>query len=254
MTGRSARPDWPDYLDRFHAERPGITEDLLARCRDETGQDPYQWLTGGIPATFPILDLACGSGPLHALVGANWIGMDRSRGELQRAVSNGARPMVRSDAVALPVADHSVETVVCSMALMLVAPLAPALDEIRRVLAPGGALHVMVPARRPLSARDTWRYLRLYLALRSPARFPPSPLRRRPARVLRGSGFDVLSSERRRFGYPLDAPASARRFVDALYLPGVPMPRVERAAGVAGRWEGSEIGIALHRIVARRGS
>ena len=252
MTGRRHRPDWPDYLDRFHSDRPGITEDLLTACRDDTGRDPYEWLTAGTSSAAPILDVACGSGPVHALVGSSWIGMDRSGGELERAVANDARPVIQADAGVLPVADSSVEVVVCSMALMLVSPLVRALDEIRRVLVPGGTLHVMVPTRRPLAARDTWRYLRLYLALRSPARFPPSALRRHPARAFRESALDVVSDEQRRFGYPLSGPESARLHVDSLYLPGVPDSSLERAAGVAGRWEGSELGIALQRIVARR--
>lgn len=252
MTDRRVRPDWPGYLDRFHSERPGITEDLLTRCRDDTGQDPYQWLAEGIPTAGPTLDLACGSGPAHALVGSNWIGLDRSQGELHRAVSNGARRVVRADSQALPISDGGADAVLCSMALMLFDPLPGALEEIRRVLSPGGTVHIMVPTRRPLTVRDTWRYLRLYLALRSPARFPPSPLRRRPARAVQEAGFDVVSDEQRRFGYPLDGDDAARQFVDALYLPGVPATSLERGVGAADRWTGSDIGIALHRIVARR--
>jgi hypothetical protein len=50
------------YLDRFHDERPGITEVILARARDEDGEDPYRWLVAGAPPG-PVVDLACGSAP-----------------------------------------------------------------------------------------------------------------------------------------------------------------------------------------------
>ncbi|MDZ7679632.1 MAG: class I SAM-dependent methyltransferase [Acidimicrobiales bacterium] len=246
------RPDWPHYLERFHTERPGITEDLLLDCRDDNGRDPYQWLASGVTSGGRVLDLACGSGPMHGLLGPGWIGVDRSAEELDRAVANDAGPVARADALALPMPSHSVDAVVCSMALMLVSPLTRALEEMRRVLVPGGALHVMVPARRPLTAGDTRRYLRLYLALVSPARFPPSPLRRHPTRVLAEAGFSASTIEHRRFDYPLVDPASGRRLVDALYLPGVAAPRLDRASRVAERWIGSALGIALQRIVARR--
>ncbi|MFP3906094.1 MAG: class I SAM-dependent methyltransferase [Acidimicrobiales bacterium] len=245
------RPDWPHYLERFHAERPGITEDLLLDCRDDAGRDPYQWLASGVTPGGRVLDLACGSGPMHGLLGPGWIGVDRSAEELERASANDAGPVARADALALPLPSHSVDAVVCSMALMLVSPLTRALDEIRRVLVPGGALHVMVPARRPLTAGDTRRYLRLYLALASPARFPPSPMRRHSTGVLSDAGFSVATVERQRFDYPLVDPASGRRLVDALYLPGVAPRRQERASQVAQRWIGSALGIALERIVAR---
>ena len=247
-----ARTDWPTYLDWFHAERPGITEELLARCRDEDGVDPYQWLTAAGSNQGMTLDLACGSGPTHRLVDGGWVGLDRSLEELGRARDSRASPLVRADAGHLPVAARTVDTLLCSMAMMLMGPLDDVLNEVRRVLAPGGSLQLLLPARRPLRPVDTWRYLRLYVAMRSPARFPPSPLRRHPERELAAAGFDVVSSERRRFGYPVADADAARRLVDALYLPGVSPQRQDKAVEVAQPWDGTGIGIALHRIVAER--
>jgi SAM-dependent methyltransferase len=252
VIGRNVQTDWPAYLDRFHAERPGITEALLDRCRDENGVQPYQWLAESVGSTGgTTLDLACGSGPTHQLVHGAWVGVDRSPEELERASASQARPLVRADASALPLADGGAGRVLCSMAMMLLAPLGEVLGEVRRVLAPGGTLHLLLPARRPLRAMDTWRYLRLYLTMRSPARFPPSPLRAHPERVLDAAGFHVLSSDRRRFAYPLSDSDAARRFVDALYLPGVSVQRRDDAVELARRWQGDEVGVALHRIVAR---
>ena len=245
------RPDWPAYLDRFHSERPGITEDLLLQCRDPNGLDPYAWLAESVPDGVT-LDLACGSGPMHDRVTGRWVGVDRSTGELTRAVDRGAGPVVLGDALQLPLPTASVSSVVCSMALMLISPVDRALGEIRRVLEPGGTLHVLLPSRRPLRPSDTWRYLRLYVALGSPARFPPSPLTRRAERVLDDAGLTVVSTESRRFGYPLSGPGSARLLVDALYLPGVSDRARERAVAVGAGWKGSELGIALVRLGLRR--
>ena len=252
MSPRFVRTDWPSFLDRFHSQRPGITEALLGRCRDEAGFDPYQWLAAAAPRGGTILDVACGSGPTRRLVDGSWIGVDRSMSELRRATENRDAAVVRADALELPLGTASVDHVMCTMALMLISPVEDALGEIRRVLAPGGTLHLLLPARRPLRSGDTWRYLRLYLALGSTARFPPSPLRRRPDLALARGGFAVTSTERRRFAYPIADSASAQRLIDALYLPGVPTARLDRAARVVDTWVGSAIGIALGHISARR--
>ena len=60
---RSRQPAWADYIDAFHAQHPGITEDVLARCTDDTGTHPYAWLTDGLDPQAQVVDLACGSGP-----------------------------------------------------------------------------------------------------------------------------------------------------------------------------------------------
>lgn len=63
-----ARPvgaDWRTFLDGFHAQRPGVTEEMLAHSHD-VDQTPYQWAAveaGAAEAS--VLDLACGSGPMR---------------------------------------------------------------------------------------------------------------------------------------------------------------------------------------------
>ncbi len=39
----SRLPGWGDDLDSFHAQQPGITEDVLARGIDRDGASPYAW-------------------------------------------------------------------------------------------------------------------------------------------------------------------------------------------------------------------
>ena len=183
---RSRRPAWADYIDRFHAQRPGITEDVLARCTDETGANPYAWLTHGLDPHARVLDLACGSGPTHALVAGRWIGVDRSSAELSRALERGRAPLVRADLTNVPVRNDTADAVLCSMALMLIDPCSTVLDEIQRLLTPGGELRALLPATAPLTISDRWTYLRLFVAARARPRFPATPLRRqRRARVRR---------------------------------------------------------------------
>ena len=244
--------DWSTFLADYHATRPGITEDLLAPTRDRDGRDPYAWLAEELPAAGPVLDLACGSAPLHAAIDGRWIGLDRSAGELGRATARGAHPLVLGDAGRLAFADGQFAAVVCSMALMLLEPTDRVLAEIRRVLRPDGALHILLPTVRPLTARDRARFARLYLTLRQAAQLPPTEFRRRPRAALEGHGLHIRSDARRRFAYPLRNAEDADRLVNGLYLPGVPDARLAAGRVLAARWIGSEIGLPLRRIVAAR--
>ena len=56
--------DWDSYLSRFHARRPGVTEVVLGRARDQEDADPYAWIAAPVPPDAAVVDLACGSAPL----------------------------------------------------------------------------------------------------------------------------------------------------------------------------------------------
>lgn len=233
--------DWPGYLEEFHRRRSGITEATLGRCTSG-GIDPYTWLLDPLVVDndAPVLDLACGSGPLVGRRPASpWIGVDRSAAEL----ATFAAPGVRADAGRLPFRSGTFPNVVCSMAVMLLRPLDAALAEIHRVLTPGGRGALLVPGGRPLTARDVARYGRLMIALRRTHLTYPN----RGGQLLTalaGAGLAVTSDERRRFELPLDDP---RLFVESLYLPGSLPARIDAAARVTAGWEG--IGIPLRRVV-----
>lgn len=82
---------WDTYLDSFHAARPGITEGVLRRSRDDAG-DPYRWLAGAVPRHGRVLDLGCGSGPLlRELAGRQYAGLDASGAELAAAMPASTR-------------------------------------------------------------------------------------------------------------------------------------------------------------------
>jgi ubiquinone/menaquinone biosynthesis C-methylase UbiE len=114
------------------------------------------WLTGG--AVGPVLEVGCGTGRnLPRLpAGARPVGTDPCHEVLLRARRRAPNvPLVRARAEALPFRDGAFRTVLSGMALCSVSDPAAALAEIRRVLAPGGALRALehVRARRAGLAR-----------------------------------------------------------------------------------------------------
>lgn len=244
-----ASPDWGSYLASFHEERAGVTEDVLAHSHHD-GLDAYQWVAQALPAEAKVLDVACGSGPLHAHF-PTWVGLDTSVSELSRARAGGRGPLVLGDATRSPFACGSFDAVVCAMALMLVQPLEVAVAELARVLRPGGLLAVLLPSNRPLSPGDRARYARLLLALRRRLQYPNDEALEDAGSVFTGAGFEIVADERRRFVCRVTTPERAALFVSSLYLPGQAPERVDAAEAVAASWVGKSIGMPLRRIVAR---
>jgi SAM-dependent methyltransferase len=243
---------WDAYLDRFHAGCPGITEAILRRARDG-GTDPYAWLAAAVPVRARVLDLGCGSGPLlPELAGRSWIGLDASAAELAAARDARARPLLRARAAAIPLRDASVDMVACSMSLMVTIPLPLVITEIARVLRPGGLLVATIPAAGPLHMRDRMVVAGLLAALgRAPAYPAGSALPRIPALLTR-HGLRVVADDRRRFGCRLHGPADADRFLDSLYLPGLPARHYRLARAYLRLLAGCrlEMPVPLRRVIA----
>ena len=98
----------------------------------------------GLPAGSRILDLACGTGDLSRTAtdaGLLPIGADLSFGMLD--ASHGTGPLVQADASALPLADGSVDGLICGYALRNFTDLESALREMGRVVRPGGRLSLL---------------------------------------------------------------------------------------------------------------
>ena len=100
-----------------------------------------------------VLDLACGSGPLlnilHARdTGLRLIGVDMCPEELGLArdrLPQGAARLMQAEAQDMAdIPDASLDVVLCHWALTLMDPVTPVLDEVRRVLAPGGRFAALV--------------------------------------------------------------------------------------------------------------
>jgi SAM-dependent methyltransferase len=242
---------WDPYVQRFHAERPGITERLLARSVDGEGRTPYGWVSEGLPPG-EVLDLGCGSGPTGAAVDG-WVGADRSRAELAVAHRAGRGPLVLAEAAELPLRSRSVGAAVAAMSLMVLSDPAAALDEVARVVRPGGVLHLLLPADRPLTAGDRVRYgLLLAVLARVALPFPRPEVARDPGPLLTASGFVVTDDQHRAFRFPVEDDSAADLFIESLYLPGISARRVGLARTVVRRWGRGDISIPLRRVTAQR--
>lgn len=112
-----------------------------------------------------VLDIACGPGNFsrafaHA-VGASGlvVGLDASRTMLDRGANDLRRSgvdnlaLIRGDATALPFLDASFDAVCCFAALHLFADPLAGLDEMARVLTPGGRIALMTSVQRQLAPR-----------------------------------------------------------------------------------------------------
>jgi len=95
-----------------------------------------------------VLDLATGSGDLAAEIqsrcpAAKVIGADFSQPMLQEAKKRGLRNLLVADAMDLPFAEGSVDVVTVAFGLRNMASWVDALEEMSRVLKPGGSLLVL---------------------------------------------------------------------------------------------------------------
>lgn len=127
--------------------------------------DLEQPIVRGILDGLPVgtaLDAACGSGR-HAVylaeLGHQVIGIDESPEMLEQASKRVPRAdLQRAGLDRIPLADNTVDTIVCGLALAHVADLEPVMAEFARVLRPGGHLvisdaHQLLSYLRPTMAR-----------------------------------------------------------------------------------------------------
>ncbi len=103
----------------------------------------------GLPAPARVLDLGCGDGAAASLAarrnpGHHLIGLDWSAGALGRARRLGLT-VVRSGTDPLPVASASVDVVIMSELIEHLVDTDAALEEVFRVLKPGGSLLLSTP-------------------------------------------------------------------------------------------------------------
>ncbi len=253
MRGSTA---WADYVHRFHAEAPGITELAFRHAAHPEVGTPYEWLLEGLDAPLGrVLDVACGNAALLPWTTGHvsYLGVDTSEDEVARARQQGRGPVSIADARRLPLADESVDTAVSSMGLMLVEPVEAALAEIRRVLVPGGTLALLVPSRWPVALRDARLGLPLALALRGPGSMPQQLTVRRLRRLLHDARFSVIDVATRRFPFPVHRPEHAALAVHSLYTPGRSPDALDRAESALTRLAGPgrELPVPLLRVVAR---
>jgi ubiquinone/menaquinone biosynthesis C-methylase UbiE len=112
-----------------------------------------------------VLDIACGPGNFSRAFAAGVgesglvVGLDASRTMLERGAADlrrsglGNLALVRGDATALPFLDDIFDGVCCFAALHLFDDPFAGLDEMTRVLAPGGRIALMTSVQRQLGPR-----------------------------------------------------------------------------------------------------
>jgi len=242
-------------VEEYHGRRPGITEDLFARLRDDDGARPYSWLAAAAQGCAPVLDVGCGSAPLADLLGPDYVGLDRSAAELRRAAAS--RPgtwLVRADATRLPVAGPFA-AVLASMSLMLAAPLDAVLGEVARVVRPGGLLAATVPALVGRGDPDGVLHAAVLARLgRARVTYPEALAPDGLGQQFAAGGLRLVADERRRFTLALRGDADVRLLVSSYYSPGVAEADLRRAAEEVRARVGSDglVGYPLRRLVAVR--
>lgn len=245
---------WHRYLDRYHADRPGITEHLLGQAMDRRRERPYPWLAEplrGRPDV--VLDLACGSAPTReSLREERWLGVDLSAGELALAVAAGRGPVVRGSAGRLPLGRDTVGALCAAMCLPVLTPLDDVLAEMTRVLRPGGILVALVPSRvRPGPGLVRWWRIMRALGVDGPP-WPNPEARDGLPKILCAHGFVIDANERRTFLREVGSAHDAALVVDGLYLPGVAPERVAAGRAALAAWArpGRRLPFPLRRVVA----
>ena len=155
-----------DHLKTIHQENTGFTEACASSCRDEAGRNSYEWLSEVVPdnASLSVLDLACGSGPLLKILfdrnkNLNLKGIDMCPEELVLAktrLKNSGVNLIESKAQNLSaINDNSIDIVLCHWALTLMDPIAPVLNEVKRVLTSEGQFAALVDG--PMNAAPGYK-------------------------------------------------------------------------------------------------
>jgi dolichol-phosphate mannosyltransferase len=125
-----------DYDDRAH--------DSAIPLQRYWQRQRYRHVTDLIGATEPVLDVGCGSSRIIGALPAGSVGVDVLRRKLRYARRFG-RPLVHGSGFSLPFPDASFPVVLCSQVIEHVPKESPILDELCRVLAPGGRLVLGTP-------------------------------------------------------------------------------------------------------------
>ncbi|MGC5702489.1 methyltransferase domain-containing protein [Pseudomonas sp. NFXW11] len=161
------------FLQDFHQRRPGTTPPAFAELRLAGRGCSYDMLAATLDALRPdarVLDLGCGDGFLLERLArqhprAQLLGVDMSATELQAAQRRlaGRGLLLEERAQSLSLASASIDAVLSHLALMLMSDIDQVLQEIHRVLVPGGRLSAVV-GREFLLGELGQHYLQVFRA------------------------------------------------------------------------------------------
>jgi dolichol-phosphate mannosyltransferase len=128
--------DCADYDDRAH--------DSVIPLQRYWQRRRFRHITGFADGQGPVLDVGCGSSRIIGALPAGSVASD-VRIEKLRYARRFGRPLVQASGVHLPFADGAFPCVVCSQVIEHVPKSAPILEELDRVLRPGGRLVLGTP-------------------------------------------------------------------------------------------------------------
>jgi ubiquinone/menaquinone biosynthesis C-methylase UbiE len=154
--------EWTAHLIEAHKIAPSMTPHAFAGYRTNDGMTSYELLADELVGlrekNATVLDLACGDGYLFQFIfsrlgsSGNIIGVDMSDAELNIAkrqyASDKRIKFYNTRAHGIPVADKTVDAIVCHMAFMLMLPIEPVVAEISRVLKTNGIFTAVIGSNR----------------------------------------------------------------------------------------------------------
>lgn len=224
---------WRAYFNSFHeaGENPGRSN--MLRLRDEGGLDTLTRLAAAVPPQLQaLLDIGSGAGALVPVLRTrsapvDYTGVDLCSSENARAQAqfgDAVTQFVTADALAMPFAAESFDGVISHFALMLVEPIDDALQEIRRVLRPGGTLAFLTENRSAVQREPFAAVAAQYLRSSFPNMAPPVTNRSvRSAQTLvqklADHGFENVVTRDVLFAAPL-APHEIADLVTSFYIYG----------------------------------
>jgi demethylmenaquinone methyltransferase/2-methoxy-6-polyprenyl-1,4-benzoquinol methylase len=147
--GAAVLPDAPDKARAVEAmfDRIAPRYDRLNRLltfRLDVGWRRHAVRALALPPGARVADVACGTGDLCGELASHGyvpVGFDVSAGML--AAARTTAPLVRADALRLPVGDHVLDGVTCGFALRNLVALEPCFAECARVLRTGGRVALL---------------------------------------------------------------------------------------------------------------
>lgn len=177
-------------------EQIPLVYDAMMAVIEATGLRRWRvWLAAG--ARGRTLDLGCGTGRNLPLMpaGARPVGLEPAADALRRARRRAPGvPLVRASAEALPFRDGAFDTVLSGLVMCSILRPTLALAEIRRVLAPGGALRMLEHVRSTSPRGARWQDFIQPLWTRIAGGCHPN---RDTEKAVRAAGFVIDQDSRR---------------------------------------------------------
>jgi SAM-dependent methyltransferase len=132
----------PESFDEWEVNAGWWQEHFTGGADPEYEEQILPLVDAHLAGTRRVLDLGCGEGQLArriAALGAEVVGIDPTAAQIVEARARGGGPhYARASATEIPVLSGSFDAVVACLVLEHIEPFEPVIDEIVRILEPGG--------------------------------------------------------------------------------------------------------------------